>query len=1289
MLLLLFAAPSLAQAADTDETFRVRIEWGGGSARKWRGTIWLDKGTFATPTPLGVEPDSPGAIALEDGQIEIREPAARTYDGLDVTVVAPLDARLVVRLTEESVAEGEAPPDPIEVPLADLVSGIYDKPVDNRNNWLMVRRSPGDQLRVRMDYFNLIFAPGAPFKLEVEPYQLNLKPGTHVNFEVQLRASRGGTVINTQNFPQVVTEGTPALAKIPLEFLLPREQGAYEVVIQASVRKLKFSTAIGRNMLREIVTERKVQVVVLDPVARPDLSMKAPRVTTVDEISPTLPGLRQKLTSLPLLPTWRRTGPLAEGEAAPWKYSLGDRSVDLVRVGPAGRPPALAWQAYPLRVITPGVPHVLEVEYPANMPQTMGISIVEPNAAGDVIPIGLDSGVHVPNDATDLPPRLEVHRVIFWPRTTAPVVLLTNRRDGAYALFGKLRVLEGRLPYRGGTNLEESPRLIAGQFDRPFFAETFGATQTFDPASHRSLKDWGTFLEGSTRLADYLKYAGYNALFLPAVCEGAALYPSEHIESTARFDTGSFFASGQDPMPKDVLELVFQVFDREKLRLIPGVQFSAPLAKLETQRRELIPGEHGLELVGSDGRTWAERNGSPGGVGPYYNPLDPRVQQAMINVVGELAARYAEHASFAGLSVDLSAQGYAQFPGVAWGLDDETIARFEQEAVVNVPGEGPSRFAARARELSGPLAARWLAWRAKKLAEFHRQLQTELTRHRPGARLYLTTAHWLSNLEAQRELRRSVPQGIAASDVLLTMGIDPGLYREDRGPVLFRPQQIGPIEALSAGPLTQEMNAAPELDLYFRQASLAASQFYHPPLESRLPSFDERSPFKSSSVELWSQTVPSGEFNRRRFAHSLATLDAQIMCDGGRLLPMGQEASTELLLAGYRQLPAVPFETFAEATQPVTIRTSRDARKSYIYLVNDSPWKVPVRMRLDVPVGCHAEGLGGRTLPQLFAGGQAEWTLTLEPYDMIAARFTSPAVQLLQAEALVSDDIRVRMELEAEDLEARLAALVRLDSGGAAASHVVWNLTPQLLNAGFEQPRGLVGEIPGWKIPQRAGVEVRLDADTKYSGRQSAVLKSSGPVATLAGPTFEAPETGRLLMSVWLRVSDPSVQPPLRLALEGRLDGRPYYRFAAVGQGVQGAAISKTWRSYLFRVDDLPLTGLTQLGVRFDLMGPGEVWIDEVQVSSVILSQPELFQLQKTVATARFALEKHLWGDGRRLLDSYWPRFLVRHVAPVDLPARESVRDDEGLAPQAAKRDVPPAVEKKPAGWLDRVWLWK
>ena len=73
---------------------------------------------------------------------------------------------------------------------------------------------------------------------------------------------------------------------------------------------------------------------------------------------------------------------------------------------------------------------MLEVEYPSDTPQTLGLSIVEPNAAGVPAPIGLDSGVDVDDEPLkDASPHWAKHRLVFWPRTNAPILVLTNHRE--------------------------------------------------------------------------------------------------------------------------------------------------------------------------------------------------------------------------------------------------------------------------------------------------------------------------------------------------------------------------------------------------------------------------------------------------------------------------------------------------------------------------------------------------------------------------------------------------------------------------------------------------------------------------------------------------------------------------------------------------------------------------------------------------------------------------------------------------------------------------------------------
>ncbi len=175
--------------------------------------------------------------------------------------------------------------------------------------------------------------------------------------------------------------------------------------------------------------------------------------------------------------------------------------------------------------------------------------------------------------------------------------MVTNQRDGSRAVFGKIRVLGPKPP--GITGLSRDPagpvplprafpqdakppeRLLAAYYDRPLFPENFSASEALDPWSGRSLDDWVTFYEGGTRLVEYLNYVGYNGLMLSAVADGSTIYPSALLEPTPRYDTGVFFDSAQDPVRKDVLELLFRLFDREGLQLVPALQFAAPLPELE------------------------------------------------------------------------------------------------------------------------------------------------------------------------------------------------------------------------------------------------------------------------------------------------------------------------------------------------------------------------------------------------------------------------------------------------------------------------------------------------------------------------------------------------------------------------------------------------------------------------------------------------------------------------------------------------------------------------------------
>jgi hypothetical protein len=527
------------------------------------------------------------------------------------------------------------------------------------------------------------------------------------------------------------------------------------------------------------------------------------------ELDPANPSWWERMARMPSL---RRIPNLAtqQLQSGPTKNKsrLGRPWIELAPRG---------WQAYPLTIDNPGQPHILEVEYPSDFAQTLGISLVEPGPSGQVQPIGLDSGFEVGPPASGHQPALKRHKLVFWPRTSAPWVLLTNRRDDGPALVGRMNVLRGpsELPALTLPATGVSGRTLAAYLDKPLVAENFSAGEAVDPVTGRSFDDWRTFYRAGQRLVAALEHGGYNAVVLNVASEGSTLYPSTLLQPTPKHDTGIFFESGQDPIRKDVLELLLRLCDRAGIRVIPAVQFATPLPELEALRLAGGPDAVGLEPIGPDGQTWLARNGTRRGLGVYYNALDPRVQQAQQAVAGELAVRYGRHASFGGVAVQWTADSFAILPDETGSYDDATIATFEAASGITIPPGEQGTLAARSAFLHGEGSAAWLAWRAQSLAESYRKMQQEIARIRPGAKLVLSPADLLSGRQVQRALRPTLPAENVAASVLLMLGIDPALYAADKGIVLPRPFGVAAGATPSRKALVGHLNQAAELDALF------------------------------------------------------------------------------------------------------------------------------------------------------------------------------------------------------------------------------------------------------------------------------------------------------------------------------------------------------------------------------------------------------------------------------------------------------------------------------------------
>lgn len=1238
-------------ATATELDLRLRIAWGGGDACSWQGLIELSAGKIHSAKPLGLEADSPGALHLTSEQtLRIFPRSPRTYDGCDLHLVAPSDAILRVKLFPAGGAESEV----IELPLEKLKQGFHSLNLDERRNRLLVQRSPGDTLRVNIARDHLIYGPGEKFSCEVMPNAFPLTPNSPYILSAALVEARGGKERNRLDLEIKSDEVGAASTVAAAELALPTDEGVYDLVFSLYLKRLTTPLLRGKPIL-----ERRVQVVVLDPVQRMPVGNAEWKTTW--EIDPANPKWWERMTRIPTLPKLPglTTEPLSNGTAKTLSH-LNRTWVEL---------PADTWQAYPLSVEEIGRPHVLQVEYPSDLPQSLGISVVEPNAAGQVVPIGLDSGVEVSPPAAGSTPKMLRHRLIFWPQTKAPVVLLTNRRHDQGAWFGKISLQAGpiTLPPSRVPHTNVAQRMFASCLERPLIVENFSAGEALDPATGRTLDDWVTFYLATTRLVEYLQHTGSGVIMLPVLCEGSTLYPSDLLEPTPRYDTGMFFESGQDPLRKDVLEMLLRLCDRAGVQCVPTLQFTTPLPELERQRL-LDPGTAmGIEPLGADGRPLLARRAPRRGQAPYYNPLDARVQQAMQRVVQEIASRYGEHPSLTGIGLQLGAETFALLPDDHSGCDERTLITFQQQTSVtltNLEPQHPQWRAEATQAIRTTCRTAWLNWRAQKIAAFYRQLQQTVEQHHPGGKLFVLPGELLASRQLQFALRPVLPAQEQAAPAFATLGLDPRQFAADRSIVLPLPQRIAP-EFVGLSTAYQAWAQAQEFPALFT-GSAYATQVAIEPAPLALPSFDQVSPFGAEQTRLWlvPQLVRSDALHRERFVHAISTSDTRLLIEGGWMLPLGQEAALSSLLSVFRRLPDEPFQTvtprIAGNQQPAVVRTLVRRGRTYFYVTNDSPWPVTVEIdwqsqgKLTIDAYSSQRETATKT-----DGTRTTWTVKLEPYDLMGGETQSSGATVEAWRTTLPTEALTHLSEEVRQLRIRANSL----------------RSPQpkemLSNPSFEKASDK-RELIGWVHAQGPQVKVDLDHNSPMHGQQSLHVNSTRdaagrPVAAwVRSEPIPVPTTGRLSVVAHLRVADPQRQPRLRLAIEGKLDGQPYYRWSNVGLGEDGkplkVQLQSEWASYRFPLTDLPLSGLTDLRVGFDLMDEGEVWIDDIQVYDLWFDDHERDELLKSIAAADFQLKSLNGADltqnaaqlvaSQRYLESYWPQYL-RHHLPVSRPSIE------------------------------------
>ncbi len=1244
------------------DTVRLRLVWGGGPSRLWQARIEVQGSTVQEFVPLGVQADEPGSLWRQGNVIHLRSRSPRVYDGVDLVLTWRPEAQLRLSFW----AAGESPPaEATVVPLAQAMQRPWDRPLDEQGNHLVVRRLGGDRLWLQGPLPGAIVAPGTSMQMAIAWNAWSPPEDARGQLLLRLRRGRDGEVLREQPLP---LQDVPADRMQPWfwRWEAPAQEGVYTLELEVVLRRWPLNLGPQRT----VVLARR-QFVVLDET-RPLPAVPRQNWQEVAELDPTNPRWWQRWKQL----RWPLVGSTARDaeprvEKTPW--------AEVVRL-PRGEGP-VGWTSYQLPVETPGVPHLLEVEVPRHLDQTIAISILEPDSSGQVSPIGVDSGVESYHRWQRPEPGWTRHRVLFWPRSGMPLVVLAHAQD-APATFGKLRLFRAPLPLAESQppflDKQASQRRVLALMNRPLFPENFSATSGVDPFSRRSLDDWLTFYQGGTRLVQYLQWAGYRGAVVSVYSDGGTIYPSGLLQPTPRYDTGVYFDTGEGWPQKDVLELLFRLFDRQGLVLVPALDFSSPLPELEQQIRS-AEREAPFRWTNPQGELWTQRHQPQRGRAPYYNLLHPQVQRAMLRVVEELVQRYGHHRSFGGVAVSLSPESYAVLPSFPWGMDQDTIERFLRDTGRRVPQPGlsPRTLPYWVLRSWGP---QWHQWRNEQVSRFYGQAAALVYRKRSQARLYLLLNDVLLRPDLQPLLQPQLGQGAPADRIWKQLGLDlPRLQQSGVQVVLSIPRWAG--HQWPRRRLQLAVQDVVQKTLGRLRPSVAG--FYHLPEELPIQSQEEHTPFPGGITWLVSQPVPQGGQNRRRFATALARGEYREIIDGGWMLLLGQEEPLRPWLSAFQALPDRGFQTLAGSGQPLVVRWNSQEDSSFVYVINPTPWSLRARLRFTAPPRCRVWRLPERTplTVQSRPDAQQELPLELPPYGLQALQFSAPGVVVRRAEVAMDPQGMQTLVQTADSLLARLGRLRE---------------PPRELplpGAGFEQAGSGEDEPLSWSISAQPGGKARRDSQFHRNGQWSLRMESdSGVVSALSQP-LPLSGSGRLAVTAWLRTDSTARQPAFRLAVQGTYYGQPYYRYAAIGAPPSTVKITQGWTQYVFLITDLPLQGLTDLRVRLDLMGPGRVWVDDVAVYDMLFNQREMVQLSKEISEAKVLLQRKQWADALFRLQGFWSQLLLHRVPPPAAkmaartpPAGSSAATASGEAPASSQEGRGGSFWQR---WLPRWLRWE
>ena len=310
----------------------------------------------------------------------------------------------------------------------------------------------------------------------------------------------------------------------------------------------------------------------------------------------------------------------------------------------------------------------------------------------------------------------------------------------------------------------------------------------------------------------------------------------------------------------------------------------------------------------------------------------------------------------------------------------------------------------------------------------------------------------------------------------------------------------------------------------------------------------------------------------------------------------------------------------------VVARSLSDSKDTFLEIANDSPYPVRLAGKLDIGAGVPVDDVGrGLHLAQVERPDGSNLVLDLLPYGIAAIRIGAPQVKFLSMNSYPSEAVMTSMRARFNKLSAQLT---RLNHGLSASP-------AEPANPGFEP--GSVGKgrgggpavklatapgegetgLAGWLVEggMPGSSTIAIDRENPHSGEGS--LKLSAPLApaSVVSESFVPNNHSSLLIEAFFRSSEPETK--VRVWIEGTSGGKPYVRRTEM-------TVSETWEGRAVRASDVPAGGLDSARLRFELVAPGSLWIDDLHVPNETASRSGLLNARRTLLAAIQAYREEL-----------------------------------------------------------------